>query len=373
MFIAANYLIWMALHFFVALLIPKIIPYLGNFAYPKDLLQFNLPKIIYSFANFDGAYYLRIARFGYQQYEQAFFPLYPILIRFFSFLLKNYLLSGLFISNICFLIGLFVFQQYLKMIKRYNRLIILLLLLFPTSFFFSAVYTESLFFLLTVLVFYLVNKKKYWPAIFFSFLAGLTRVNGIFLAIPFLLDFIKNFKKNKSLWPLGFGIISPFLGLLTYMRYLLLTTGDALEFFHVQSIFGPGRSTKLILLPQVFYRYFKIIFTAQPNFQYFISLLEIAVFSFVLIVLILDLFRNLKLKIKNHSLISLNLFSLANILLPTLTGSFLSIPRFSLLSLSFFVFLGSLENKRIKSILISLFFILHLILFGFFLQGWFVS
>jgi hypothetical protein len=115
------------------------------------------------------------------------------------------------------------------------------------------------------------------------------------------------------------------------------------------------------------------LFTAQPNFQYFISLFEITVFSFVFIILIFDLIKNLKLKIKNLSIISLNLFSLGNILLPTFTGSFLSIPRFSLLSLSFFIFLGSIKNLSIKLALMIIFFILHLVFLSSFLQGYFVS
>ncbi len=306
--------------------------------------------------------------------------MYPILIRTFSPIFKkNYLLSGLFLSNICFFFGLFIFKKYLSSFakasadKQFNNVTILFLLLFPTSFFFGAVYTESLFFLLVITTFYFLNKKNYWLAGLTAFLAGLTRVNGIFLIIPFVVEFIKNFKKNKNLWQLGVLIITPFLGLLTYMRYLLITTGDALAFFHVQSVFGEGRSTKLILLPQVFYRYFKILLTVKPNFQYFISFLELTIFSFIFIILILDFIKNFKLKIKNYSLFSLNLFSIANILLPTFTGSFMSVPRFSLLSLSFFVFLGSIKNSVVKTTLLIIFFVLHLILAGFFLQGYFVS
>ena len=111
------FIAWKFIDIVLAYITPIIIPYWGNFAYPKDLLLFHLPKAIYSFANFDGIYYLRIAKFGYQQYEQVFFPLYPILIRSFSSIFKNYLLSGLFISNISFLIALYIFSKYLKQIS----------------------------------------------------------------------------------------------------------------------------------------------------------------------------------------------------------------------------------------------------------------
>jgi hypothetical protein len=372
------FIIWRLVDLTFSFLAPKVIPYFGLFAHPETLLSFKLPKIIYAFANFDGVYYLKIAKDGYQQYEQAFFPLYPLLIRFFSVFFKNYLLAGLFISNLSFFLGLIIFLKYLKLVStNFNKLqpilTILFLLLFPTSFFFGAVYTEGFFFLLVVSTFYFLAKKNYGWAGFTAFLAGLTRINGVLLIIPFFLELIKNFKKNKDLWLLGFVLTTPLLGLLTYMRFLLKTTGDALAFFHAQTVFGEGRTTKLILLPQVFYRYFKILFTAQPNFQYFISFFELTIFSFVFIILIFDLMKNLKLKIKNLSVISLNLFSLANILLPTFTGSFLSIPRFSLLSLSFFIFLGSIKNSSIKLGLMIIFFILHLLFLSFFLQGYFIS
>jgi len=381
------FIAWRVVDIIIVFFIPKLIPYLGNFAYPKDLLQFNLPTVISSFANFDGVYYLRIARFGYQQYEQAFFPLYPFLIKIFGLIFNNnYLLSGLFISNLSFFIGLIIFFKYLKQVSTDSGqiqpiLTIVFLLLFPTSFFFGAVYTEGLFFLLVIATFYFLDKKNFVLASLTAFLAGLTRINGILLIIPFVVEFIKSFKKNKKPLLLGIFMLTPFLGLLTYMFFLQKTTGDSLAFFSAQSVFGPGRSTKLILLPQVFYRYFKILFTAKANFQYFISFTEVSIFSFVFIILVLDFIKNFKpvlsktkrFKIRNYSLLSLNLFSFANILLPTLTGSFLSLPRFSLFSLSFFIFLGRIKNSTVKKTLMIFFGLMHLVFLGFFIQGYFIS
>ena len=103
-------------------------------------------------------------------------------------------------------------------------------------------------------------------------------------------------------------------------------------FFRVQPVFGANRSTNLILLPQVYFRYLKIFFTANWNFQYFVSLIEFFIFTFVFIVLILDLLKivkfseNWKLKIGNYERLSLSMFSFINLLLPTLTGTFSSIP-----------------------------------------------
>src|SRR3989338_7634876 len=51
-------------------------------------------------ANFDGVHYLSIAERGYVQYEQAFFPLYPVLVRSIARTLHiTYITAGEFISN----------------------------------------------------------------------------------------------------------------------------------------------------------------------------------------------------------------------------------------------------------------------------------
>jgi len=358
-------------HLAISFFIDKIIPYRGFFAYPETLKTYGLPKFIYSFVNFDGVYYLKIAKDGYQQFEQAFFPLYPILIKILTFFTKNYLLSGLLISNLFFLLGLFLFKKYLKKINQASPWVFVFLLLFPTSFFFLTVYTESIFFVFLVLFFYFFSQKKYFTASFFGFLSSITRVNGVLLMLPFLFLFCKDLKNKKiNLYFLFYSLIVA-NGLLTYMFYLFKTTGDPLLFLNAQKVFGANRSTTIIFLPQVYFRYLKIFFTASFNFQYFVAFLEFFIFNLVFLVLVFDLL--LLIKKKNQDLLALNLFSLANLILPTLTGTFSSITRYSLLSLSFFLFLSRIKSKSIKITLGVLFLTLHFVLFGFYLQGYFIG
>ena len=90
------------------------IPYLGFFPYKEIALEYNLPRILTALANFDGAHYLLIAEQGYYQYQQAFFPLYPLLIRLLSPVFpNNRLITALVISNLSFLFGLWLFRKYL--------------------------------------------------------------------------------------------------------------------------------------------------------------------------------------------------------------------------------------------------------------------
>jgi hypothetical protein len=369
--VAFVFFLFQVTHLIISLFIDKVLAYQGFFAYPETLKTFGLPKFIYSLANFDGVYYLKIAKDGYYQFEQAFFPLYPLLIKLTTFLTQNYLISGLLISNLCFLFGLFLFKKYLKKINQESPWVLAFLLLFPTSFFFITVYTESLFFVFLILFFYFFSQKKYFLAAIFGFFASLTRINGVLLTIPFLILIYKKIKDKKISLTLFLYPLITVLGLTFYMVYLLKTTGDPLLFLNSQKVFGANRSTTIIFLPQVYFRYLKIFFTASFNFQHFVAVLEFFIFNLVFLVLILDLIWVLKKK--NQNLLALNLFSVANLILPTLTGTFSSITRYSLLSLSFFLFLSRIKSKAIKIILSIIFSTVHLILFGFYLQGYFIG
>ena len=388
--ILAIFFIWRIFDFLVIFFSQKIIPYLGFFPYSDQLPGFNLPSWISALANFDGLHYISIARDGYAQYEQAFFPLYPMLIKFLAPLFSNnQLLTGLIISNVSFLIGLIVFYKYLsKGVINHAPTTILLLLAFPTSFFFGAVYTEGLFFLLLISTLYFLKKERYPLVAIFSFLTSLTRLVGIFLIIPIIFHFFSK-RKKPSIYHLT-SIIFPLFGLGLYCFYLFKTTSDPFFFLTSQPIFGANRSSHLILLPQVYWRYFKIFLTAAHDSRFYVSVVEFFTFNFVFVILILDLFklacasknlkiknwklvRNLKLEIINYDSLALNLFSLANLILPTLTGTLSSIPRYALFSLSFIIYLVGLKNNLIKYFIIMIFLILHILLLGYFTQGYFIS
>ncbi len=240
--------------------------------------------------------------------------------------------------------------------------------LFPTSFFFGAVYTEGVFFLFFVLTLFFLQKKQYLLVAVFSLLASLTRLIGLFLIIPIFFSLIKN-KKLKSVS--SFILLSPLIGFFIYAFYLWRSTGDPLFFLNSQPAFGANRSSSPIFLPQVYWRYLKIFFTANFNYQYFIALAEFIFFNLGLIVLIFDFKKNYC--EKNLSLLGLTIFSLINLILPSLTGTFSSIPRYLLLSLSLFIYLGKIKNRLKLMVIGMVFFLFHIIFLSFFIQGYFVA
>ncbi len=330
-----------------------------KFPYVEILKTNGFPYWIWSFGNFDGVHYLRIAQDGYAyQFTQAFFPLYPILIKIVSFItFGNFLIAALLISNLAFLVGMFLFYKLVK--KNFDEKTAfwscLFLLVFPTSFYFGAVYTEGIFFLMIVTTFYLLEEKKILLASIIGSFASATRLVGVFLA-PALVS-----KWNiKSILPL---LIVP-LGLVAYMIYLAVEFNNPFYFLTAQSIWGQERSTtEIVLLPQVFWRYVKIIFTTQ-GLPLFNALLELSSVIIAISLLILG-----TKKIKKEWLI----FSWLAILTPTLTGTLASMPRYILVAFPIYIVLAQIKSLHVKSLILAVFLLLLMVSSVLFTRGYWVA
>jgi Gpi18-like mannosyltransferase len=346
------------------------IPFLGRFSYKNIPEAAALPSFIGSLANFDGEHYLHIAREGYVGINRAFFPLYPYLIKTINlFYNSNIFFIGFLISNILFVINLFLLHEVLKKMFniKHTASFILLFLAFPTAFFFSAVYTESLF-LFTILVSLWAMLKKNETLLLFALVAAsLTRLQGVFLVFPLFMYYYDKEGLQALRKPI---VYAPFIGLAIYMLFLYQKTGDMLYFANVQSAFGAQRTSSTVLLPQVIYRYLKIFITAQFNFQYFIAGVEFVIFNFCFL---LSLYHSyISYKKKRYIELGIGFFSLANLLLPTMTGTLSSMPRYALFALSPY-FLLVRTRPNIQFAFFAMFIVLQCILLAFFAQGYFVS
>lgn len=308
-------------------------------------------------ANFDGLHYLSIAQYGYFQYQQAFFPFFPLLTGFISLIFKgDYLISAIIISHVSFFISLLLLYKLTK-----SKWLIVCLLFFPTSFFFASVYTESLFLCLVLGYFYSLKKEKWLAAGILSALAGATRIVGIILFPILLWKLVK--EKEKTVPKILSVFLSP-LGLFAYMFYLWREYGDPLMFFHVQSFFGANRSSEeIIFFPQVIYRYLKIFFLANFSFEYLIALFEFLSVFFAIFVLL-----------KNRKKLDFlyQFFAWFLLILPTLTGTFSSMPRYILIIFPIFIVLGNM-NFKFKIVYILFSFILLTLFTVLFLNGYFIS
>ncbi|MBI5358737.1 hypothetical protein HZB69_03900 [Candidatus Amesbacteria bacterium] len=321
--------------------------------------------LLYSRANFDGNHYLTIARRGYGYAQQAFFPLYPNLIRYFSKYIPP-ITASVTISIICFSVTLIYLVKLVRLDDPNNvvaKWTIVSLLVFPTSFFFGSVYTESLFLMLVILSFYCARTRYWWPAGIFGALASYTRFVGIFLLPALIFEWYETSKNKKDLIPI---LLIP-VGLLTYMNFLGKTTGDPLAFVHVQKLFGQGRSEKLILLYQVFWRYIKMIFTVDLKNPIYPTL----VLEFV--TGLAFLWASITVAIRQRR--SYAVFAVMSYLVPTLTGNLVSLPRYILTAFPFYIGYGRFlsQNKYRRQLLLTVSCILLVIYLSMFVRGYWVS
>lgn len=374
-FIILIILIWKSVDFTGSIIAPHFIPYLGFFSYGDTMLKYGLPDMVRKLSNFDGIMYIRIATQGYSTTEQAYFPLYPLLIRLLNSIIHNPIIAGVTISTVLGVISIFVFAKYLRhqVESKDLKWVLLALIAYPTSYYYGVMYTESLFFALLVSTLLSLHERKWLLSFLFGYLIALTRVQGIFVLIPVALLALQAIRLRERWSHYAVIALGPVLGLSTYIAYLWQSVGDPLYFIHAQESFGAHRSSHLVLLPQVIYRYFKIFLTADLSFQYFVAILEFVFFTFVLSLLVYDIYLILKNKILNYQRLGLNLFSFANVIVPSLTGTLTSIPRYTMMALSIYLVIGEIKSKILKLSIIIIFMLLHIIMYSYYIQGYFLT
>lgn len=196
-------------------------------------------------ARWDVGWYFGIALRGYEyvpgeQSNVAFLPLFPLVLRLFSFGSQNreiLVITGWIFSNLATLVA-FYFLYRLTLLD-YSlvtaRRTIWLLAFFPTSYYLSVPYSEGLFLALTVTAFYAARKRFWLIAGLLAGLSAATRVSGILLIMPLAWEWYQQRPRRwLSVWPL---VLIP-MGLAAYMLYLDLNFGDPLLFSTVRANWG---------------------------------------------------------------------------------------------------------------------------------------
>jgi len=352
-FILLIFVVWQVVLFIVGFCSSKFIAPKKQFMY-NDGKDFSNPVWLWHRANFDGVHYLQISRNVYGLYQQEFFPLYPKLIKSLRPLFgKMDLVAGVFISGVSSLLFFYLFYKLILIDFKENvaQKTLLSFIVFPASFYLGCVYTESLFVALTLGSFYFARKKKWLFAGILGALSSYCRIAGIFLFPALILEWYeqRSEEKRKKNW-----------------RSLLSIFLIPLMFWRVQPCFGAGRSGgKIILLYQVFWRYLKMILTTKADLLYFNVWMELLTAVIFLILLFIAFRKNIR---KSYLL-----FSSISFLVPTLTGTFLSLPRFALTMFPCFIVLGMIKNKLLYSLMLVVFALLLLISSGLFFNGYWVS
>ncbi|HEX4014452.1 MAG TPA: mannosyltransferase family protein [Candidatus Cybelea sp.] len=279
----------------------------------------------------DAVHYLDIATQGYRGTDMAFFPLYPLLVRIFGALAGNHLIAGLLISNASFFFGLLYLYKLLE--HEYDRAVarraIFYVSIFPTAVYFTAVYTESLFFMLTVASFYYMRARLWWVAGILGFFAALTRVEGVLLLVPFVMEWAaaKETGAKATLVNLFAAVLIP-MGLALYMAYLWVLRADPLYFSHVQIHWNRHFAPPWVSLINAFGKISAHGAGAQNVAN---QSLEVA-FTLLMIAVLVGGWRSLR-----PSYIA---YMALSILVPMSTSNLMSMPRFALVLFPMFAILA---------------------------------
>jgi len=199
--------------------------------------EWHISSLIERFGAWDGANYIRIVNSGYLNTGDdanmiAFFPLYPMLIRWISAILPWPHLVGVFISILSSLFGhslLIVLLQSMGLDSSRALRVVFLSFCSPIFIFFFMIYTEGIFLLLTVLSLSFLYRDRFFISAVLGFFAAMTRNFGIFLIFPFLSYIF--FEKRKEVYS-KLNALYVLLIPAGWSLYLLLNKVVFGEYFH---------------------------------------------------------------------------------------------------------------------------------------------
>jgi Gpi18-like mannosyltransferase len=277
-----------------------------------------------TFTVWDGGWYNLIAEHWYNTIpladplpmEQlfAFPPLFPSLIRGLGFLIGSIDISQVIVSSFFGITWIPLFQlvaeKYLDHDQAFS--VTLIASLFPLVFLFTSVgYSEGLFLTLTLSSYYLYLKNRHFPSSLLLAAACLTRLFGVLLFVPMILDRIANRRYREVLV-----YFIPVLTLLSWFFYAYIKTGNLFAIFYSQAYWGNNKFVVQYVLPT--------FFQTEPAYSFSLPVPE-ALVGFVICVF--SVFCLLSVKVRELDW-KLALYSFLTFLVVTFVGNIPSYPRY---------------------------------------------
>ena len=173
----------------------------------------------------------------------AFFPLFSLAVRGANFLTGIDINLLGFVLNIIFqTAGLVLLMKYVLETRGANiRQAVLLCVLFALgsyTFYFASYYTESLYLFLFAGGLLFLHRRQYLVAGVFGFFLALTKNTGVVLLLGMLIQLIYDHRSGERRGKVKEAVLGAALtvaGLLLFMAFLWMRTGDPLAFLHAQS------------------------------------------------------------------------------------------------------------------------------------------
>jgi hypothetical protein len=364
-------------------IVSAVLAFFTTLAFPPDqptqVTMFAGPSAFWDpFTRYDAGWYAQIAANGYRFVaggpavgmgkpgKIAFFPMYPLLMRYVSRLFggapADVYLGGIAVSWVAFALAMIavVALARLDLPDRRAEHAALLVAVFPFAFFYGMVYTEALFLLFTVLSFYGFRTRHWLLGGICGGLATATRVNGI-LMLPALAWIAwrgaEPNARDRTLAAIGLALVVCGVG--AYSFYVYRLTGNPFEWAASIERWGyhpsgspwtaPARLVqRLVTHP---YRYLTGDRMAPYDTLYGLA-------GIVFVIAVPFIWRRFG--------AGYGLFMLLNLYLPLSSGVFEGVGRYCAVLFPFFIWLASTRSHAVTMgvvVLFSLFYTLALALF----------
>lgn len=202
----------------------------------------------------DASNYIRIATGGYTFWREngepttlVFFPLYAWTIKVCYFFIRDYDISALVVSTLCYVGGIIYMFGFvsLEFGKEIAKKAVIYISIFPFGFFFGAMMPESIFLLTASAFFYYLKKHNWYMVAFFGLAGALSRMQGILLIIPAGIEWLETYQPIKKLMEKKFDeffhsliVLIPVcftaVGTLLYFWINYLVAGNCFKFLELQ-------------------------------------------------------------------------------------------------------------------------------------------
>ena len=218
------------------------------------LYGFNFVKLYDSFKypllRYDSFFYMSIALHGYRIYNDGrysnvvFFPFYPLLTHFFSFLFRLPIpLSMELISNIFGCLSVILFYKFALFYMNEKKALFaaMFFLFFPMSIYLTAAYARPALIFFAILTFYVLKINKHFLGAVFAGISSSIHPTGIAVSIGvisfFLISLLHSFNFKKIIIFLFYSIIS-LSGILLFIVYLTVFFHQPFAFVSYQNNLG---------------------------------------------------------------------------------------------------------------------------------------
>jgi hypothetical protein len=189
----------------------------------------------------DALHYMDLAQLGYtatgeKSVQIVFFPFYPWVVRLFSFILRDTLVSAFVVSAIASVAAGLLLKRLVELDFEEDvaRSSVWFMFIFPTSYFLHIPYTESIF-IACILGCLLAARTNHWIlAGFLGQTACLSRINGLILVPVLLFELVQQYRATRRWEWQWLGILIVPTGFVAYLLLNRSVTGNLFTFLRIQ-------------------------------------------------------------------------------------------------------------------------------------------